>query len=75
MQDLRADDRRLVKLADADRNSVTPNGMIRADQRMVHDMYVVQVKTPAESKGPWDFVKLVTTVLPEEAFPAKRTDQ
>jgi branched-chain amino acid transport system substrate-binding protein len=35
---------------------------------MVHDMYVVQVKTPAESKAPWDLVKLVTTVPPEEAF-------
>jgi branched-chain amino acid transport system substrate-binding protein len=56
-------------------DAFTPDGMIRADQRMVHDMYVVQVKTLAESKGPWDFVKLVTTVLPEEAFPAKRTDQ
>jgi hypothetical protein len=49
-------------------DAFTPDGMIRADQRMVHDMYVVQVKTPAESKGPWDLVKLITTVPPEEAF-------
>jgi branched-chain amino acid transport system substrate-binding protein len=49
-------------------DAFTPDGMIRADQRMVHDMYLVQVKTPAESKGPWDLVKLVTTVPPEEAF-------
>jgi Periplasmic binding protein len=49
-------------------DAFTPDGTIRADQRMVHDMYLVQVKTPAESKGPWDLVKLVTTVPPEEAF-------
>jgi branched-chain amino acid transport system substrate-binding protein len=43
-------------------------GEIRADQRMIHDLYLVQVKTPAESKGPWDLVKLVATVTPEQAF-------
>ena len=55
---------RATRVSDA----FTPDGMIRADQRMVHDMYVVQVKTPAKSKGPWDLVKLITTVPPEEAF-------
>jgi branched-chain amino acid transport system substrate-binding protein len=49
-------------------DAFTPDGKIRGDQRMVHDMYLVQVKTLAESKGPWDLVKLVTTVPPEEAF-------
>jgi branched-chain amino acid transport system substrate-binding protein len=44
------------------------NGTIRDDQRMVHDLYLVQVKTPAESKGPWDLVKLVSTVPPDQAF-------
>ena len=43
-------------------------GAIRADQRMVHPMYLTQVKTPAESKGPWDLVKLVATVSPDQAF-------
>ncbi len=43
-------------------------GAIRADQRMVHDLYLVQVKTPADSKGPWDLVKLVATVPPDQAF-------
>ncbi len=33
------------------------NGKIRADGRMVHDFYLFQVKTPAESKGPWDYYK------------------
>ena len=44
------------------------NGTIRPDQRMAHDLYLVQVKTPAESKGPWDLVKLVGTVPPDQAF-------
>jgi branched-chain amino acid transport system substrate-binding protein len=29
---------------------------------MVHDMYLVQVKTPAESKGPWDLYKVLRTI-------------
>ena len=43
-------------------------GYIRADGVMVHDMYVMQVKTPAESKYPWDYYKLVATMKGEEAF-------
>jgi branched-chain amino acid transport system substrate-binding protein len=35
---------------------------------MAHDLYLVQVKTPAESKGAWDLVKLVATVPPDQAF-------
>jgi len=50
-------------------DAYTPNGVIRADGRMVHDLYVVQVKTPEESTGPWDLVKLVATVPPDRAFP------
>jgi len=55
---------RATPVADA----YTPNGRIREDQRMVHDLYLVQVKTPEESKGPWDFVKLVATIPPDQAF-------
>jgi branched-chain amino acid transport system substrate-binding protein len=43
-------------------------GSIRADGRYVHDMYLVQVKTPAESKKPWDYLKIVTTIPGEQAF-------
>jgi branched-chain amino acid transport system substrate-binding protein len=43
-------------------------GVIRADGRMIHDMFLMQVKTPAESKEPWDYLKLVTTVPGDEAF-------
>jgi branched-chain amino acid transport system substrate-binding protein len=34
----------------------------------VHDLYLVQVKMVAESKGPWDLVKLVAAVQPDQAF-------
>ncbi len=46
----------------------TKNGKIREDGRMVHDMYLFQVKTPAESKYPWDYFKLVATVPGDQAF-------
>jgi branched-chain amino acid transport system substrate-binding protein len=44
------------------------NGRIRADGLMVHDMYLFQVKAPAESKGPWDYYKLAATIPGDEAF-------
>jgi branched-chain amino acid transport system substrate-binding protein len=46
----------------------TDNGYIRADGRMVHEMYVMQVKTPAESKYPWDYYKVIKKIPGEEAF-------
>lgn len=44
------------------------NGKIRADGRMVHDMYLVQVKTPEESKYPWDYYNILQVVPGDEAF-------
>ncbi|WP_428487449.1 ABC transporter substrate-binding protein [Rhodopila sp.] len=44
------------------------DGHIRADGLMVHDMYLFQVKTKAESKGPWDLYKRVATIPGDEAF-------
>lgn len=44
------------------------NGHIRADGVMVHDMYLFQVKSPADSHGPWDDLKLVATIPGDEAF-------
>lgn len=49
-------------------DAFTKNGVLRADGRMVHDMYLVQVKTPAESKGEWDLVKIVATIPGDKAF-------
>jgi len=44
------------------------NGHVREDGRLVHDMLFVQVKTPAESKGPWDYYKILGTVPGDAAF-------
>ena len=44
------------------------NGHIRADGRMVHDMYLFEVKKPSESKGEWDLYKLLATVPGDQAF-------
>jgi branched-chain amino acid transport system substrate-binding protein len=44
------------------------NGRIREDGRMVHDMYVYEVKKPSESKGEWDFYKLREVIPGDQAF-------
>ncbi|TXM97572.1 ABC transporter substrate-binding protein [Methylobacterium sp. WL122] len=44
------------------------NAKLRPDGRMVHDMYLARVKTPAESKGPWDFYTILKTTPGDEAF-------
>ncbi|MCS0592277.1 ABC transporter substrate-binding protein [Massilia norwichensis] len=49
----------------------TKNGEIRPDGRMVYDMYLMQVKTPKESKGPWDYYKVVSTIPGAQAYTAK----
>ena len=46
----------------------TKNGKLREDGMMVHDMYLFQVKSPAESKAPWDYYKLMGTVPADKAF-------
>ncbi|MCB1978813.1 MAG: ABC transporter substrate-binding protein [Burkholderiaceae bacterium] len=47
------------------------NGIVRPDGRMVHDMYLVQAKQPAESKKPWDYLKIVKTLPGESVFTTK----
>jgi branched-chain amino acid transport system substrate-binding protein len=44
------------------------NGRIREDGRMVHDMYLMQVKSPADSKAPWDVYQLLATVPGDQAY-------
>src|SRR6516165_12135222 len=44
------------------------NGRVREDGRMVHDMYFVQVKTPEESAGAWDYYKILSTIPGDQAF-------
>jgi branched-chain amino acid transport system substrate-binding protein len=43
-------------------------GVIRADGRKLHPMYLFEVKGPAASRGPWDYYELVRTIPAEEAF-------
>jgi branched-chain amino acid transport system substrate-binding protein len=47
---------------------MTKNGKVRIDGQVVRDMYLMQAKTPEESKGEWDLVKMVATVPGDEAF-------
>lgn len=44
------------------------NAKLRPDGKLIHDTYLVSVKTPQESKGPWDYYKIVKTVPGEQAF-------
>jgi branched-chain amino acid transport system substrate-binding protein len=44
------------------KGSIEPNG------RTIHPAYLFEVKKPSESKGPWDYYKLVATIPAEEAF-------
>ena len=46
-------------------------GTIRPDGRYVHDMYLMQVKSPAESKQPWDYYKVVTKLPGDQVFTTK----
>ena len=49
-------------------DALAQNGHLREDGTMVHDLMLVQVKTPAESKGPWDYYSILKTVPGDEAF-------
>ncbi len=46
----------------------TSNGKIREDGRLVHDMYLVEVKTPEESEGEWDLYRVLRTIPGDQAF-------
>src|SRR5882724_5736245 len=59
----------MAKMRELPVNDVmTKNGKLREDGRLIRDMYLFQVKTPAESKGPDDIYKLLATVPGNEAF-------
>lgn len=44
------------------------DGVIREDGRMVHDMYLAEVKKPSESSGKWDYLKIVRTIPGDQAY-------
>lgn len=47
---------------------MTKNGTLRIDGRVMRDMYLFEVKKPSESKGPWDYYKLIHSVPANDAF-------
>jgi branched-chain amino acid transport system substrate-binding protein len=49
-------------------DAFTKHGVLRPDGRMVHDVYLVQVKKPSESTGPRDLAKLIATIPGDKAF-------
>lgn len=61
-----ADQMRALPIKDA--SGFAKNGKIRADGRMVHDMFLAEVKKPSESKGAWDYYKIMRTIPGDEAF-------
>jgi branched-chain amino acid transport system substrate-binding protein len=59
----------MKKLKEMTLNDATvKGGKIRPDGRMVHEFYLYQVKSPSESKGPWDLYKLIATIPGDQAF-------
>jgi len=47
-------------------DAFTKGATIRADGRILREMYLARVKKPADSKGPWDYFEIVRTIAPEE---------
>ena len=50
------------------RDAFTDNGVLREDGRMVHSMFLLEVKKPEESKAPWDYYKVLAEVPGEQVF-------
>jgi branched-chain amino acid transport system substrate-binding protein len=48
----------------------TGNGKVRADGLLLHDMYLIEVKSPSESHGPWDYYKVLATIPADKIFPS-----
>ncbi len=70
-QHRRRPDRRSPRCSELPINDfMTKNGKIREDGRVMHDMYLFEVKKPAESKYPWDYYKLLATIPGDQAFSA-----
>ena len=47
---------------------MTRNGRIREDGRVIRDVYLLKAKAPEESKGPWDYMHVISTIPGDEAF-------
>jgi branched-chain amino acid transport system substrate-binding protein len=65
-------DKVLAKLKSSKVNDMyAKNGTYRADGSMIHDMFLMQVKQPSESKYPWDYYKVAQTIPGDQAFTTK----
>ncbi|MFZ2858183.1 ABC transporter substrate-binding protein [Acidovorax sp.] len=64
-------DQVMAKLKSTPIDDFYAKGRIRADGRFVHDMYLVQVKSPAESKEPWDYYKVVKKLPGDQVYTTK----
>jgi len=60
----------MAQLRDMNIDDMYTKGTIRADGQMIHDFYLYEVKSPAESTKPWDYLKQIAVVPGEEAFTA-----
>jgi branched-chain amino acid transport system substrate-binding protein len=49
----------------------TKGGWVREDGTMIHDMYLMQVKSPEKSTEPWDYYNVVQTIKGDDAFTSK----
>jgi branched-chain amino acid transport system substrate-binding protein len=58
----------MAKMREMPVDDIFYSGTIRRDGRMVHDMYLFEVKTPDESKAPWDYYKLLSKIDANKAF-------
>lgn len=61
-------DKVMATLKNTQQNDFYTKGKVRADGRMIHDMYLFQVKGAKESTTPWDYYKLVAKVPGDQAF-------
>ena len=59
----------MVKMRETPVNDAfAKGGTLRADGRMVHDMYLAEAKTPAQSKNEWNLMKILRTIPGDQAF-------
>ncbi|WP_342643888.1 ABC transporter substrate-binding protein [Rhodoligotrophos ferricapiens] len=58
----------MAKMREIPVNDIFKNGHLRENGSFAHDMYLVQVKAPSESSGPWDYYKVLETVPADEAY-------
>jgi branched-chain amino acid transport system substrate-binding protein len=64
-------DKVMAQLHKAKIDDFYAKGYIREDGSMIHDMYLMEVKKPAESKEPWDYYKITATIPGDQAFGTK----